>query len=212
MVSHVVGIIGENTYVSLLWVVNGLVVILRGLVRATSERILNPLLVALPVLVEVPNGPLTLLALARLFNRVFEVFVGTHLYHEVVCSFGHCYYPFYATQSGLRSQNLPHPHFRPCYSHEVGLPHFLIFCQEAGLRLGCSLEEYAMVECSSVLRMQRIGLLLTNIFGNPQGEQVARADIRIRIRGRIVGVHVSEPVIRTVIRVAANIRTSLRNR
>lgn len=41
---------------------------------------------------------------------------------------------------------------------------------------------------------------------------MARADIRIRIRGRIVRVHVSEPVIRTVIRVAANIRTSLRNR
>lgn len=40
---------------------------------------------------------------------------------------------------------------------------------------------------------------------------MARADIRIRIRGRIVRVHVSEPVIRTVIRVTANIRTALRN-
>ena len=31
--------------------------------------------------------------------------------------------------------------------------------------------------------------------------------MRIRIRGRIAGVHVSEPVNRTVIRVAANTRT-----
>ena len=40
---------------------------------------------------------------------------------------------------------------------------------------------------------------------------LARADIRIRIRGRIVRVHVSEPVIRAIIRVTANIRASLRN-
>lgn len=34
-----------------------------------------------------------------------------------------------------------------------------------------------------------------------------RADIRIRIRGRIIRVHVSETVIRAIIRIATDLRT-----
>jgi hypothetical protein len=60
----------------------------------------------------------------------------------------------------------------------------------------------------SVLRMQRIGSIVFFTQRKPTGGQVARADIRIRIRGRIVRVHVSEPVIRAIIRVTANIRAS----